>query len=693
MAAGGDQNYHRRLDRSFDDLSKLPDQDQALVYKLRSAIDGARSKFSKLRDSVDEKDELLSKETALRRAAEQKLEAQLVNMYPDQSVNDELHERLPRARRKSSPTKSPVIDEWVKEEETKAQRNSKENDSGTETDPPGKPHGRSKTKKRPKSGKDSSRHSKKHHRRSWSGTETPSEDEHHSARHMHMSQTFPGFSSMPQGGYGGPVLPPMGYYPPFPYAPPPPVIYAPSPHMQPPYSSVFSPPAAQSTPGRHEGQIASEHQGQGHPQGEAQTQKSGQSQRQPQDVGHDATLSVPVSGGSPPVAGNLGVRRHSDPHAEGNAKKRSPHKNHTVIGLPHDVTVGQDSPVAGDGSYISVPVDDKSRYLDQSRQVSLLLSELDAAKDLNKKLSDKLSETEKELESIKIAMKAKATESEADLGARATALVEELYRAQKERDASVMMRLRLANEERDEAIERWKQMNQSLASVDSGTEQSDEEDVDVPSLLSKLNQAESPIQIGKHGHLIKDKISGTKARRKEITMEEMKAILEERDALLAKCKKLEQELIKLQRNGSKYSPQHEKEQAIKAKLLATQQERDMALAKARKMEEEMQNIRVYYSLHKSLSQEANMRDQFNNTLGNIEVQLKQKEAVYEKVQKDSNQLLARLKGVQMEKEQAMAELNKSRMAQKEAEENAEKMERLVNVLRRKISGLGMKPDD
>ena len=37
-----------------------------------------------------------------------------------------------------------------------------------------------------------------------------------------------------------------------------------------------------------------------------------------------------------------------------------------------------------------------------------------------------------------------------------SALVEEIYRAQKERDVAVMNRLRLANEERDEALMRLK---------------------------------------------------------------------------------------------------------------------------------------------------------------------------------------------------------------------------------------------
>ena len=40
------------------------------------------------------------------------------------------------------------------------------------------------------------------------------------------------------------------------------------------------------------------------------------------------------------------------------------------------------------------------------------------------------------------------------------ALVEKIYRAQKERDAAVLLRLRLANEERDEVLTRMKRLEQ-----------------------------------------------------------------------------------------------------------------------------------------------------------------------------------------------------------------------------------------
>ena len=81
---------------------------------------------------------------------------------------------------------------------------------------------------------------------------------------------------------------------------------------------------------------------------------------------------------------------------------------------------------------------------------------------------------------------------------------------------------------------------------------------------------------------------------------------------------------------------------------------------------------LFCSLHKSLSQEANLRDQFNNTLENIEGQLKQRDSVVDLAQKENNQLLAQLNQVIAEKEQLQDDLDKAKRAQKEAASNCEK---------------------
>merc|ERR1711970_823629 len=96
----------------------------------------------------------------------------------------------------------------------------------------------------------------------------------------------------------------------------------------------------------------------------------------------------------------------------------------------------------------------------------------------------------------------------------------------------------------------------------------------------------------------------------------MRTIIQEKDAALAKCKKLEREAIELRRITGGLAVRNNAEQSLQAQLEATRKERDVALTKVRKLQEELDEVRVFYSLHKSLSQEADLRDQFNTTLGN-----------------------------------------------------------------------------
>ena len=73
-----------------------------------------------------------------------------------------------------------------------------------------------------------------------------------------------------------------------------------------------------------------------------------------------------------------------------------------------------------------------------------------------------------------------------------------------------------------------------------------------------------------------------------------------------------------------------------------------------------------------MSQESNLRDQYNNSLDNMEIELKQKEVLTDLTQKESNHIMAQYKALLVEKNQMMADLDKAQMGQKEAEENSQK---------------------
>ena len=65
------------------------------------------------------------------------------------------------------------------------------------------------------------------------------------------------------------------------------------------------------------------------------------------------------------------------------------------------------------------PANDGMVHREQSRQIALLLAELDAARDLNKKLQQRLAATQQELDSLKISQKTHQVAIESDASSKA----------------------------------------------------------------------------------------------------------------------------------------------------------------------------------------------------------------------------------------------------------------------------------
>lgn len=327
--------------------------------------------------------------------------------------------------------------------------------------------------------------------------------------------------------------------------------------------------------------------------------------------------------------------------------------------------------------------------LSKEETIALLLKELNILKASNKKLQEKLSKEDKEHRKLKLKLELQEKATEAQIAEKTAALVEEVYLAQKERDEAILSRLQLANEERDEAIARAKHMEMSLKLLENINPE--ENDMTLQELLNRINNADTGVAIQKNGAIIVDRIYKTKECKKRITAEEMNAVIEERDAALSQCKRLEQELhhLKEQKQTSANNMRHltaenNQERALKAKLLAMQQARETAVQQYKKLEEEIQTLRVYYSLHKSLSQEENLKDQFNLTLSTYEEALKNRENIVSITQQQNEELATQLQQALTDRANMELELQRAVEASRTANDKIQKLERLVDVLRKKV---------
>ncbi|XP_010630965.1 mirror-image polydactyly gene 1 protein isoform X4 [Fukomys damarensis] len=285
--------------------------------------------------------------------------------------------------------------------------------------------------------------------------------------------------------------------------------------------------------------------------------------------------------------------------------------------------------------------------------VAFLLKELDILRTSNKKLQEKLTKENKEQKKLKFKLELQEKAMEATIAEKTAALVEEVYFAQRERDEAVMSRLQLAIEERDEAIAQAKRMEMSLKMLENINPE--ENDMTLQELLNRINNADTGIAIQKNGAIIVDRIYRSKECKKRITAEEMNAVIEERDAALSQVK-----------------------------LLSMHQAKETAVEQYKKLEEEIQTLRVYYSLHKSLSQEENLKDQFNHTLSTYEEALKNRESIVSITQQQNEELAAQLQQTLTEQANMELQLQRAVEASQVANEKAQKLERLVDVLRKKV---------
>ncbi|XP_074398757.1 mirror-image polydactyly gene 1 protein isoform X2 [Zonotrichia albicollis] len=322
-------------------------------------------------------------------------------------------------------------------------------------------------------------------------------------------------------------------------------------------------------------------------------------------------------------------------------------------------------------------------------ETAFLLKELDTLRAKNKKLQDKLAEKDKELKTIKLDLELQDRATEAKIAERIAALVEEVYSAQRERDEAVMARLRLANEERDEAFLRVQRLEESLKELENINPE--ENDMTLQELLNRINNADTGIDILKNGAIILNRIHRTKERKKKIIAEEMNAVIEQRDAALSQCKRLEQELhhLKEQNQTSANNTRHmtaenNQERALKAELIALQQEKEAALQQCKKLEEEIQTLRVYYRLYKSLSEGLSLKNQPSCAFSTSEGGLQGREDVVTLTYGQIEELAAQLQQTRCEQKDTELKLQKALEASQEANEKVQKLERLVDVLRKKV---------
>ncbi|XP_051250552.1 mirror-image polydactyly gene 1 protein isoform X6 [Dicentrarchus labrax] len=282
----------------------------------------------------------------------------------------------------------------------------------------------------------------------------------------------------------------------------------------------------------------------------------------------------------------------------------------------------------------------RGQSFDRDKNISFLLKELDALRDINKKLRDQLVQKEKELQRREVEEALVEEQSEARVWERPAAVLEEVLAAQKDRDQALMSRLLLANEERDEALLRARQLQQASRMEDIEPEDSD---LDSDELLRRVCDADSVQEVEQFGSVLVQHLRLARQRRNDITAQEMKAVMEERDSSVAK-----EELLRLQR------------------------ERGGALEDRRRLEAELQVLQANPSSQDLLTAPPSSPGDSISPAGSS------------LAAHQAPPLQLQVQQLSKEKQSVEVELQRCREAEQEASERVRRLERLVEVLRKKV---------
>ncbi|XP_034432120.1 mirror-image polydactyly gene 1 protein isoform X2 [Hippoglossus hippoglossus] len=281
--------------------------------------------------------------------------------------------------------------------------------------------------------------------------------------------------------------------------------------------------------------------------------------------------------------------------------------------------------VETDDSFHHDVVIGRVQSFDRDKNISFLLKELDTVRRTNHRLQAELLQKDKELERRRFEEELRKEERE-----RPAVVLEEVWSAQKDRDQALMSRLLLANEERDEALLHASRL---LQAAELEKINLDDTNMDVDELLQCVCDADSAQEVEEFGSVLVQRLRLAQQRRSDITAQEMKAVMEERDGSVAKDE-----------------------------LLRRQTERGGAVDDRRRLEAELQALRANHSPSPLLFHDEDSRVSPPEARP-VSVQMQQ---------------------LSKEKQSVEAELQRCQEAEREANERVRRLERLVEVLRKKV---------
>ncbi|XP_052769222.1 uncharacterized protein LOC128209289 isoform X2 [Mya arenaria] len=560
-----------------------------MVCQRRLLTEKVKEKIDRLENEVEAREREVESERKLREAAEQQLETCYRDMYGSPTVNEELRERLPRAN-KSDPFKREELSETdLSSIEEQIVATDEEGAETRQSTPKMSQDRHSKTKLKllskysPKSSRRSLNFKEEHGKSSSPHHKTDMQTGLHNPSPVPFSQStmnppLGGFYGNPYGAnpympYSGGVLAgnmaslgtyPGAMYPGMSQFPPPPTINITRPMSapaQPPGSTIPDRTGQPLVKAESASTLAADR-----PLIDTQDSQSSSTTCASQSPNTNTTATMSPSGAY--YGGSSSLNTSPDSGIGASASMLGPRSytlpNPQRPGIPSGTSMLPDPFMSPHFSPRNTFGATSGIGYEQNRHISSLLSEIDAQRMETRKLRSELADRETELETLRITLKAQELNNNPEPSElqRAAGVVEEVYGAQRRRDEAVLGRMRLANQERDEVIERLRTLEARMAANSDGgagpsyLERPDDDlhlDMDNLDSTEELSQLLTYLDSPSSGEMemsaVVGRVEAVRQRQRELVNEEMQVLIEQRDIALAKCHKLEEQLLRYQKDS------------------------------------------------------------------------------------------------------------------------------------------------
>ena len=325
------------------------------------------------------------------------------------------------------------------------------------------------------------------------------------------------------------------------------------------------------------------------------------------------------------------------------------------------------------------PADEKDEKQQQ------LLGVLRAAEERNRELEARLHESEAEAESLRLAQLRLETANSARVAAQSAALMKRLSSMQREREKVLTTQLRVALQERQEALERAGDLvhGRDVTKLAQNTE--------LRSLLDDMRSAKEAGELRQHGAVLVAKMKALKEDHEEKARERLRELQAEREEAKKRIRELSRDVAQLQRKLEVTETEYKlvdktRIKALQAQLEAAVQERDHWEARSAKLEDTIETLRIVNSLQKSLKKEEDVKRSY-------ELELQRCRAEMEAMCHTIEEMVVERNLAIVERNHAVKERNELAGKVQREFDRAEQLQRMVKVLRKKARSASLSSEN